>query len=196
MRKKNSPGNIPENNENGLVENWNVFLSSFLDLSALRFSMRFSFCFSTISHWFIKLSISSNFISSGRFIFDNCLSSFAPALSLLLSTNKERKQHLKSRFKSNRLVSVDEINILKLTKFRLVHSQLAIFQGQVQLKVNWNTRLHIFFSQYFQLLSTQCANILSSNMRHWVCKVDKIFNWEIDLKCHSINLPIATVWSW
>ena len=79
------PGIIPLNTENGLFfPNVNVLLvSSSFAIFVLRRWFRFIFCFSTISHWFIRLSISLNWISNGRFIFDSCFSNFFPAFSLL-----------------------------------------------------------------------------------------------------------------
>lgn len=76
------PGKMPENKENGLLLNW--YELSSLALLVFRFPCRLWCCFSTISHWFIRWSISANLISSGRFIFDNCFSNLAPALSLLI----------------------------------------------------------------------------------------------------------------
>lgn len=77
------PGIIPLNTENGLFLNWNALLVSSFGGWILRRWLRFKFCFSTISHWFIRFSISLNSISNGRLIFDSCFSNLFPALSLL-----------------------------------------------------------------------------------------------------------------
>lgn len=85
------PGMIPLNTENGLIGNWNDLLESSFDGFVLCRSLRLRFCFSTISHWFISLSISLNWISSGRLIFDNCFSNLLPAFCVLQTKKKQIK---------------------------------------------------------------------------------------------------------